>query len=161
MSEEKKPEARKSKIRSADKFRQLAVLSEAQLFFGWLVVLVALALLGTIYLQQSSRIAILGRQVQAMQRELRDIKRANALLERDIAEAQKLERLEPEAVRLGFRRARPDDIEYMTISEYPTGNDITLLPTPTPMPPPLESVAEVLWYAVRSNINDLQRGESP
>jgi hypothetical protein len=156
VSEEKPP-----KVRAADKLRHLAVLSEAQLFFGWLVALVALALLGAIYLQQSSRIAMLGRQVQAMQGELRDIKRENALLERDIAEAQTLERLESEAVRLGFRRARPEDIEYITVSNYPAGQDISLLPTPTPMPAPLDTIGEALWRALWSSVNDLQRGESP
>jgi cell division protein FtsB len=156
MSEKETP-----KRRAADKLRHLAVLSEAQLFFGWLVVLVALALLGTIYLQQSSRVATLGRQIQAMQSELRKIKRENAVLEGEIAAAQSLERLESEAVRLGFQRARPDDIEYVTIVNYPAGQDTAPLPTPTPMPAPLESVGEALWYALRNSVNDLQRGESP
>jgi hypothetical protein len=155
------PEEQSPKRRAADKLRHLAVLSEAQLFFGWLIVIVALALLGTIYLQQSSRIAALGRQVQAMQRELRDVKRQNALLEGQIAQAQALDRLESEAVRLGFQRARSEDIEYVTIVSYPAGIDPALLPAPTPMPPPLDTIGEALWQAVRGSVNDLQRGESP
>jgi hypothetical protein len=156
VSEEKPP-----KIRAADKLRRLAVLSEAQLFFGWLTVLVALALLGAIYLQQSARIATLGRQVQAMQRELRAVKRENALIERDIAEAQTLDRLESEAARMGFRRARPDDIEYIVVTDYPVGEDPTLRPAPPLPPAPLETIGEALWQSLRQSVNDLQKGESP
>jgi hypothetical protein len=96
------------------------LLTEAQAAAGWGVIVVLGALLGAIYLNQASKIATIGRRVQMEQNELDEVKRANAELERQIAEAQSLERLDAEARRLGFVPSTPADIDYVVIPQYPT-----------------------------------------
>jgi hypothetical protein len=117
--------------------------------------------LGTIYLYQASRIATVGRHVQDLQNELDEVKRINSELDRQIAEGQSLERLQSEAERLGFVKARPEDIEYLIVPDYPTAiNQTTAIETPPP-PPPIETIGEGLLTAFKSSVNDLVRGESP
>lgn len=146
--------------------RRLGKLTEAQAAAGWGVIVVLGALLGAIYLNQASRIATIGRRVQIEQNELDEIKRANAELERQIAEAQSLSRLDVEARRLGFVPSTPADIDYVVIPQYPTvADDPTgLIETDTGIeeapPAPPETLWQALALAVRDLGIDLTRGET-
>jgi hypothetical protein len=142
--------------------RRLLKLNEAQAALGWAVILVLVTLVATIYLIQASHIAETGRRVQVLQFELGDYKRQNSVLERQIAEAQSLSRLETAALQLGFVLATPDDIEYIIVTDYPADAEpIVLQPTATPVPiPPIETMEEALWLALQDNITDLRRGAS-
>ncbi len=62
--------------------RKLSKLTEVQAAIGWGLILLVIALLGVIYLNQSSRIATVGRRVQTLQYDLGEIQRENADLER-------------------------------------------------------------------------------
>lgn len=142
-------------------------LTQAQAVLGWCLVLMLMALLGTLYLRQSSQTATVGRRVQELQGSLDLYKRENALLEQRIAEAQSLETLQAEAARLGFVPARPDDIVYLVVTDYPqetTAVSIeTLTATPEPAPPPaapIETIREALWRAATSQVDSLIRGEA-
>ena len=151
----------KSRREKRQKARRLNALSDAQVALGWFVILALAALLGAIYVSQASRIAGAGRQVQILQNKLDDLKRENAELEREIAEAQSLERLQQEAVRLGFVGAGPEDIEYMVIEGYPPATAASPLPSPTPTPTrPPESMSEAIWLALRGSVDGLVRGEA-
>lgn len=140
--------------------RRAIVLSEAQVATGWFIILGLIALLGTIYLTQASRIAGTGRRIQILQGELDDIQRLNADLERDIAQTQSLERLQSEAIAQGFVTAAPDVIEYLVVPNYPAGATPTPIPTP-PTPAPIETIGEALWVAFNNSIRHLIRGDSP
>lgn len=152
--------------RKREQAKRLTWLTEAQAALGWGVILLLVALLGTIYLNQASRIASIGRRVQAKQNELEELKRENATLERQIAEAQSLERLQQEAIRLGFAPAQPEDIEYVLIPNYPAVTREPVAATVTPptetttsgLPP--EKMTEAIWLALKASINDLVRGEA-
>ncbi len=152
----------RSRQRAAEALRRLPWLTEAQAALGWGIVLVLIALLGAIYLNQVSRIAITGRTVQQLQNELDTLKRENATLEKDIASTQSLELLEARAVQLGFVRAQAESIEYLVIPGYPE----TLGPDPTPAAPvvesaaPPESMREALWLLLQQRLGGLERGES-
>jgi hypothetical protein len=126
--------------------------------------LVLAALLGTIYVSQASRIASVGRRVQILQNELTELKRQNNDLERDIAAAQALDRLQAEAARLGFVEADPADIEYIIVPEYPVEleeiDPLEILPTVTAVPPPADTVREAIWLYLRSRFSDFIRGEA-
>lgn len=144
----------------SEKRKSLFVLTEAQAVLTWGVIMALAALVGGIYLFQTSSIAKVGRQVQVLRSELNEVKRLNADIERDIAEAQSLERLQEEALRLGFNRARPEDIEFVVILDYPaTVPEVDDFQTVTrPVPP--ESIGEAIWISLHGRIGDLIRGES-
>jgi cell division protein FtsL len=149
-------------LRWRGELRRLLKLNEAQAALGWAVILVLVTLVATIYLIQASHIAETGRRVQLLQFELADYKRQNNVLERQIAEAQSLSRLETAARQLGFVLATPNDIEYIIVTDYPADAEpIVLLPTATPVPiPPIETMEEALWLVLKDNITDLRRGAS-
>jgi cell division protein FtsL len=165
MIEESAEPKRKKRPKKAEQVRRLVWLTETQAALGWGVILILVALLGAIYLNQASRIAAIGRRVQNLQIQVDNVKRENAALEREIAEAQALDRLQREAVRLGFRRASAVDIEYVVVPDYPMLVP-TLAPVRTPVPPPsppeaIERFRDAIWLAVRASVTDLMRGESP
>ena len=103
--------------RKKKKYKSGIWLTEAQIALSWGVILALLAVLGAVYLYQASRTAGSGRRVQNLQRELEEVKHANSVLERDIAEAQSLDRLQAEAARMGFVKAPIEAIEYVTIPD--------------------------------------------
>lgn len=141
--------------------KRIGVLSDAQVALGWFIILMLAAVVGAIYLSQASRIASTGRKVQQLQNDLDELKRENAVLERAIAEGQALERLEAEAARLGFVRASPEEIEYMVVDEYPLATEpVVSGPTPTPLPPPVETAGEALLLALEDSLGNLATGES-
>lgn len=141
--------------------RRLGWLTEAQAVAGWGVILVLAALLGAIYLNQASRIAATGRRVQIQQSDLEELKRVNGELEREIAEAQSLERLQQEAVRLGFQPAQPDEIEYIVIPGYPL--EEAAPPPAAPVetaPDEPETMWEAVWLTLRHSANALIQGSA-
>ncbi len=154
----------RSTRRKRDQFKQLKRLTEAQAALGWGVILILAALLGAIYLSQASRIAIVGRRVQTLQEQLTDMKQENSAIERQIAEAQSLERLQQEALRLGFTQARSDDIEYIVVPNYPAATETSSSEigetAVAPLSPPPETIGEVLWLTVQNSIASLVYGEA-
>lgn len=158
MSAEVASNKRQSKT---EKRRSLLWLTEAQAALSWGAILVLAALVGAIYLFQASRIASVGRQVQELQFNLDEVKRVNGQLERDIAEAQSLDRLQQEVSQLGFVRAQPDDVEFLVIPNFPAEVQMTPTPKPLQTPVPIENMGEALWFALEGSVSDLFHGESP
>lgn len=148
--------------------RRLGILTDAQVAMGWFVIVALAALVGAIYLNQASDIATTGRRVQILQNNLSDLKRDNAALERTIAEAQSLERLQQEAARLGFVRATPEDMEYLVVTEYPAQPIAVNAPATNNMvestelqaPPPAQNIGEALYLALRASVSDMVMGQS-
>ena len=147
--------------------RRLGILTDAQMAMGWFVILALAALVGAIYLSQASSIAGSGRRVQILQNRLADVRRDNAMLERRIAEAQSLERLQQEAARLGFVKANPADLEYLVVSQYPAA------PPPAPVtqtseavmaemtaPAPAQDIGEAIRLALRASLQQMVVGQS-
>lgn len=149
--------------RKAKKERKKSVfwLTEAQVALTWGALLTLAALVGAIYLYQTSRIAETGRQVQLLQYQLDTKKQENIELERDIAEAQSLDRLQEDALELGFTRAAPGDVEYLIVSEYPTIPEVVSAPESDVQSEPAENMLEALWLAIQNSVGDLIHGESP
>lgn len=143
-----------------DRRRKLAWLTEAQAALGWAVLLALAAVLGAIYLHQTSGIARVGRTVQGLQYQLNEVKRENTRLELEIAEAQSLSRLNEESDKLGYRRALPEDIEYLVILDFPPLIDPLELEDPQPEPVPIDSAIEAIFRALTSRIGSLGRGEA-
>ena len=152
---------RQSRHKIRTQLRKLSWLGETQAALGWGVIVIIGALVGTLYVGQASRIAEQGRTTQALQFELAEVKRNNAQLEREIAEAQSLELLESRARELGFVRSLPEDIEYLVVESYPPD-----LATPVPQlaaeadEVKAESLGQAIWWYISSNFSDMVRGES-
>lgn len=146
-----KREKRKSKVR----------FTEAQVVLGWVVVLTLIALLGAIYLFQTSHIASTGRMVQDLQLQLEDVKRINSELERDIAEAQSLNRLQREAKKYGFAKASPDEVEFLVVGEYPHENALSSTGADGETGAPFENFGAAIIDYVLSHLEKMVRGESP
>ena len=154
-----KPSAR----RRQELIRHLGRLTEAQVALGWGVVLLLAALVGVIYVSQASHMASLGRHVQNLQNELTRLKRENVAIERQIAEAQSLERLQQEAIQKGFILAEPGDIEYIIVSEYPSIVDNLALEEDSEslkQPASPKTIGEATWLALKSVLNNLMEGSS-
>jgi len=153
--------ARPSRRAKKERKRSLLWLTEAQAALSWGVLLTMAALVGAIYLFQTSGIATTGRQVQILQGNLDKIKQENIELERDIAEAQALDRLQRDALKLGFTRSTPGDVEYLVIPDYPQESESPATPESTSQSEPAENMAEALSLAIRNSVGDLIQGESP
>ncbi len=139
--------------------QRLLWLSEAQAALGWAALLALAAVLGAIYLHQTSGIARVGRTVQGLQYQLDEIKRTNAGLELEIARAQSLERLQEEAIRHGYVRASPEDIEYLVIPGYPPERATLDVTEPELQPVTIDTAAEAVFRTLTSRISDLVKGE--
>ena len=152
--------ARPSRKAKKERKRSLFWLTEAQAALSWGALLTLAALVGAIYLFQTSRIATTGRQVQVLQSDLDEMKQENIELERDIAEAQALDRLQRDALKLGFSRSTPGDVEYLVIPDYPQESESRATPEPVSQSEPAENMVEALWLAIRNSVGDLIHGES-
>ena len=160
MAQAKSSRSRSRRMLRAQ-LKKLTWLGETQAALGWGVVLLLGAIVGTLYVSQASRIAATGRTVQLLQLDLGNLKRDNALLERAIAEAQSLERVEARAQAMGFTRAQPDDIEYIVVDAYPSGPAIAPAPAPPlVLPDPPDTIWEALWLRFGTAIRNLVEGES-
>jgi hypothetical protein len=147
-----------------DSNKRLGWLTEAQAAVGWGIILMLIAILGTIYLSQASRTAVAGRRVQIHQNDLDNIKRENAILEKQIAEAQSLEKLQAQAQAMGFVQAQPGNIEYLLIPDYPAETAVSPIISATPdtaetaVPPSTMEAALIL--AFRASVSSLIEGNA-
>lgn len=152
--------AGESRRRRTEKRKLLMWHTEAQAVLTWGVIMVLAALVGAIYLLQASRIARVGREVQTLQYQLNETKRVNSEIEREIAEAESLERLKEEALKLGFVRAMPEDVEYVVVLDVPTKAPQIQIAEADSRKEPFETISEALMATVRDGFGALQRGES-
>ena len=140
--------------------RRLSKLTEVQAVMGWGLILLVIALLGVIYLNQSSRIAAVGRRVQSLQYDLSVLQRENADLEREIAQSQSITRIQEEAERMGFVTAQPDNIEYLVVPNYPSVALVAEEAQTSAESSSIESMKDGLWLVIETGLNELMRGES-
>ncbi len=147
-----------------EQLKRLSWLKEAQAFLGWGAILILVALVGAIYLNQANEIASVGRRVQGLQGTLVKLKRENSELTRKIAEAESLDLLESEVRRLGFVPARAEDIEYLVITDFPVTTSmpaaLTAEPTPEKRVEMPTTMREAIWQRLISGVDNLVVGES-
>jgi len=151
----------KSSRHTRELARKLHKLTEVQAAIGWGLILLIIALLGVIYLNQSSRIATVGRRVQSLQYELSVLQRENADLEREIAQAQSITRIQEEAEKMGFLKAQPSNIEYLVVPNYPPAAPVAEKKAQAlDKPYTADSIQDGIWLVIKSGLNELMRGES-
>ncbi len=98
---------------------------------------VALLLVGGMYLAVSAKVARAGRMVLALEDQRRELQRSNAELSARLAELTSPEILLGKADGMGFRPARPEEIEYLTVEGY-----VPEAPFVAPRPPAATSFGD-------------------
>ena len=86
---------------------------------GMLLILVALSLLGWVYLTQASYVATTSRRVQKLEREKTRIEQANLQLMTEIAELASVHRLAARAAEIGFVTASVEEAEFLVVADLP------------------------------------------
>ncbi len=122
-------------------FKRAPSLFEAQSALGWGVVVTVLALLGVIYLTQGSQAIVSSYHIQVRTWDLRILQQENAKLDAQIATAQSVGTLRNRAIELGLLPAGPDDIEYLTVNNYPPVPGQVMIAQPATPPQPAGGLA--------------------
>ena len=113
--------------------------NQRQLFSTLGLVLVVGAIIGSLYLIQTTTTTTTARELLEMDQHRQELERDNELLRGEIAELQSLPRVMTRAAELGFRPAEEDEIMYLIVDGY-RYNRPRVTPTPTPAP---TSAAEI------------------
>lgn len=152
----------RSTRRTRELARRLGKFTEAQAALGWGMIIVLAALLGAIYLSQTSQMAATGRRIQELRSELNSVKQQNADIELAIAEAQELDRLQQQAEAMGFIPASAIEIEYLVIPGYPSdaGPRVQMQATSaTQSAPPIETMQEAILLILQERLSEFAQGE--
>jgi cell division protein FtsL len=152
----------KSARQTRELVRRIGKLTEAQAAMSWGIIMLVLALVGMIYLNQTIKVAAVGRHVQELEFELSDVQGMNAQIKRDIAEAQSLSRLHKEMEHLDFVPATAFDTDYLVIPDYPetTAAQVHSAVREEKTSKPVETMQEALHIVLQDRLDDLMRGES-
>jgi hypothetical protein len=143
-------------------FKQAPWRSQIQTAALGAAVLTVCLVLGSLFLNETSRTATDGFEVQSLEVRKTDLTRQNAELRVRLADLRAEDRLRKRAVELGYRLARPDEIEYLKVDGYhnpPSAVErqlayqsaivpAALTVTPTPIPDFTETLGEWLVESV-------------
>lgn len=83
-----------------------------------LLVVVALAMIATLYLDVTSQTAIAGREIQDLTIAMTASRQASADLQTQLASLTSARAMEQRALELGFRPMKPDEAEYLVVPGY-------------------------------------------
>jgi hypothetical protein len=100
-------------------FKRAPSFFEAQAALSWGVIVALLAMVGVVYLSEASQKISSGYRLLEMASQLRELQKENTYLDAEIAAGQQLEQLRSQAIGLGFSPATPEDIEYLSVPNYP------------------------------------------
>ncbi|MCX7837945.1 MAG: hypothetical protein N2559_00590 [Anaerolineae bacterium] len=84
-----------------------------------LILVGVIALVGLLYLAQSTHATLTGKRVVKLQQRLEMLRRENAQLEYEIAVLTAPHRIAERATRLGLRPLTPTQAKYIVITDYP------------------------------------------
>jgi cell division protein FtsL len=115
--------------RRVQAFKQAPWKARLRLTSGSMLPLIALLVVGGMYLAVSARGAKAGREVLALEKQRAQLQRENAEMTSVLAELTSPERMMERALALGFRPARPDEIEYVRV-EGPIDKPTFVAPNP-------------------------------
>jgi len=118
-------------------FKQAPWRTQIRLTGGSMLPLIALLIVGGMYLAVNARRAQAGRQVLVLQRKQAELERINADLTATLAELTSPERMLERALSLGYRPAEPGDVEYILVEGYPGPPEFV-----APRPPASSSMGE-------------------
>ncbi len=96
-------------------FRQAPWRLQVRLTGGLALPLVALLMVGGMYLAVNAKVAEAGRRVLVLERRREELERTNAEMLTRLAQMTSPQRLLERASSMGFQPARPDEIEYLAV----------------------------------------------
>jgi hypothetical protein len=99
-------------------FQQAPWRVQIRLTSGSMLPLIALLIIGGMYLAVNARHARAGRHVLDLQMQQAELLRYNAEMGANLAELTSPERMYQRALGLGFRPAYPAEIEYILLQDY-------------------------------------------
>jgi hypothetical protein len=83
-----------------------------------LLVVVALAMIATLYLDVTSQAAIAGREIQDLTASISASQQASADLQTQLASLTSVQVMEQRALEIGFRPMKPQEAEYLVVPGY-------------------------------------------
>ena len=83
-----------------------------------LLVVVALAMIATLYLDVTSQAAIAGREIQDLTASITASQQASADLQTQLASLTSVQVMEQRALEIGFRPMKPQEAEYLVVPGY-------------------------------------------
>jgi len=93
-----------------------------------LVIIVLVALVAGFYLSVSARAASIGRDIQAMQIQIKEIEQQNETFKAHLASLTSSRVLDARLEKLGFRPINQEDALYVFIPDYPGRRPVSLAP---------------------------------
>ena len=131
-------------------FRQAPWRTQTQAVAAWSVILLAVLVLGGLYLQVASRAAVAGRDLQALEAEKVELVQQNAELRAELARLRSVVRLADRARALGFVPAGPANIEYLAVPDYPHTVQTSPPPRAVIPPAPPTTLAQITGWLVQT-----------
>ncbi len=115
-----------------------------------LLVVVALAMVATLYLDVTAKTAIAGREIQELNASIIASQQVSADLQTKLALLTSASVMEKRAVELGFRPVEPNEIEYLVVPGYfePKPGILAAAPLPqmsAPTIPPEYNQSLLMW----------------
>jgi len=95
-----------------------------------LLVVVALAMIATLYLDVTSQAAIAGREIQDLTAAITTSRQASADLQTQLASLTSVQIMEQRALEIGFRPMKPGEAEYLVVPGYSVLEPAILSSTP-------------------------------
>lgn len=117
-------------MRSTQAIKQGSWRSQVRITSRTVLPVIALFLIGGLYLAVNSRVAREGRRVLELQSQMAELERQTAELRANLAELTMPKRMLEDALAFGFRPAEMDDIIYVVVPDYQPGE-----PFVAPNPP--------------------------
>ncbi len=120
-------------------YRQAPWRIQRQWLGGFLLAVLAVAMVASLYLDITARAAISGRQIQALSDDITSVQQGNADLETRLAELNSTKAMEKRAQDLGYRPVDPNQVEYVLVPGY-VEPQLDILPVAPPLVPSAPSI---------------------
>ena len=130
-------------------FRQAPWRTQTQAVAAWAIILLIVAVLGGLYLSVASRAATAGRDLQNLELRKAALLQGNDELRAELARLRSTTYLYDRARALGFYPAQDDQIEYLSINNYPAA--VLAPPPPVAAAPPTQMAALGSWFVETLN----------
>jgi hypothetical protein len=100
----------------------------------FLLIVLGLGMIATLYLMVTSQAAIVGREIQDLRLEITQTEHSSADLQTQLARLTSKDEVEIRAYALGFRPVEPEELEYLYVPGYVKSEGAKLAAAPELLP---------------------------